>query len=290
MIMPDLPPTESSDHEGPDEAAHARAFLALIDAAAKQKKAPSVIKRKESEAHYSDALDAQTDETALQLLMLAALTDPGNAAALLELKSFYDLTLEEDLAATRAIIGIAERRLGQKAFKAYAGHFWRFLETRPYMQARAELASLLDEAGQTELAINEWDALIDLDPDDNQGLRFVMLPLCLRLGLTDKAGHLLAQFAEADGGSTLYAWCQLLERLLVGDDAGAAAVLASARQANGFVEAYLLGHRQPPRDPSSEFDAGTREEAGYFAHILLEAWDPHAGALKWLFAQPKPAR
>ena len=29
-----------------------------------------------------------------------------------------------------------ELALGPKGFKQYAGHFWGFLETRPYMRAR----------------------------------------------------------------------------------------------------------------------------------------------------------
>jgi hypothetical protein len=36
-----------------------------------------------------------------------------------------------------------ELALGPRGFKEYAGHFWGFLETRPYMRARAGLASTL---------------------------------------------------------------------------------------------------------------------------------------------------
>ena len=36
--------------------------------------------------------------------------------------------------------------LGPRGFKQYAGHFWGFLETRPYMRARAGLAGTLLQA------------------------------------------------------------------------------------------------------------------------------------------------
>jgi hypothetical protein len=38
-----------------------------------------------------------------------------------------------------------ELALGPKSFKEYAGHFWGFLETRPYMRARAGLAGTLQK-------------------------------------------------------------------------------------------------------------------------------------------------
>jgi len=40
-----------------------------------------------------------------------------------------------------------ELALGPRRFKQYAGHFWGFLETRPYMRARAGLASTLLQLG-----------------------------------------------------------------------------------------------------------------------------------------------
>ena len=43
--------------------------------------------------------------------------------------------------------------LGTKGFDEYAGHFWGFLETRPYMRARAGLAATLDALGDVEAAI-----------------------------------------------------------------------------------------------------------------------------------------
>src|SRR3954471_11215905 len=43
-----------------------------------------------------------------------------------------------------------ESALGEKTFNEDAGHFWGLLETRPYMRARAGLASCLREAGKLD--------------------------------------------------------------------------------------------------------------------------------------------
>jgi hypothetical protein len=44
-----------------------------------------------------------------------------------------------------------ELALGRKGFQEYAGHFWGFLETRPYMRARAGLAGALLKLGDARL-------------------------------------------------------------------------------------------------------------------------------------------
>jgi ST7 protein len=49
-----------------------------------------------------------------------------------------------------------ELALGRKGFREYAGHFWGFLETRPYMRARAGLASALLKLGDDEAAIGHY--------------------------------------------------------------------------------------------------------------------------------------
>jgi len=45
-----------------------------------------------------------------------------------------------------------ERAIGAEAFEELTGHFWGVLETRPYMRARAGLATCLWELGEREAA------------------------------------------------------------------------------------------------------------------------------------------
>ncbi len=284
MIMQEQHTDNQADQE---DDKFARAYLALVHRGLQQKRATPVVKRKESEAHYVDALEAATDEHAYELLVQAVDTDPGNAAALRELKDYFDLTLEEDLLATRGIVAIAEKRLGKKGFTDNAGHFWSFLETRPYMQARADLANLLYEADMTDEAIAEWEALLALNPNDDQGARHFLIATCLEYGHLDKARALFDRFPNEAGEGALFVWCGVLERLLLQDDAGAAAALAVARTVNGFAEAYLLGHRQLPKELPDAYTPGSREEASFYAPILCQTWSAHPAAVKWLEAQPK---
>ena len=54
----------------------------------------------------------------------------------------------------------AELALGAQGFKEYAGHFWGFLETRPYMRARAGLAIALIKLGDEDAAVEHFRAML----------------------------------------------------------------------------------------------------------------------------------
>ncbi len=288
MIMQETE-TQERPHSS-DEKLRTQAFLSLVRFGLGQKRVTPVAKRKRAEALYADALDADSDENEYWLLVDAIRADPGSAEVLLALKEHFDLSLEEDLDATRGIVALAERRLGKKGFKDYAGQFWGFLETRPYMRARGDLASLLVEADRLDEAAAEWEALLALNPNDNQGFRYLLLPFSLERARLDKAAALFDAYPGEDKQSIVFCWCRVLERLLRGDEAGAAGVLAAARKQNGFVEAYILGHRQLSTNVPERYAPGSREEADAYAPELLSAWSAHPDALKWLARQPKPRK
>ena len=73
-----------------------------------------------------------------------------------------------------------ELALGPRGFNEYAGHFWGFLETRPYMRARAGLASTLLQLGDIDGALVHYRDMLGLNPNDNQGIRYVLAGCLLR--------------------------------------------------------------------------------------------------------------
>lgn len=74
---------------------------------------------------------------------------------------------------TRGMIA-GELALGPDRFAEMEGEFWGFLETRPYMRARAGLAAALQRAGRTDEAITHWRELLRLCPNDNLGVRYTL--------------------------------------------------------------------------------------------------------------------
>lgn len=89
------------------------------------------------------------------------------ASNLEEAKEFYQLGM-----------AAGERALGQQTFEEDVGHFWGFLETRPYMRARHGLAECLWLLGQHQEALAHYREMLVLNPNDNQGIRYELM-LCL---------------------------------------------------------------------------------------------------------------
>ncbi len=67
-----------------------------------------------------------------------------------------------------------ELALGPEGFEKCAGRFWGHLETRPYMRARAGLAAALWALGRRQEAIEHYRAMLELNPNDNQGIRYLL--------------------------------------------------------------------------------------------------------------------
>jgi tetratricopeptide (TPR) repeat protein len=236
-----------------------------------------------SQECYYDAMEAATAKETLRLLSLALELDPGNTDAWLMLMSHTPpLSADEEIATLRKIVASAEQRLGKQGFTDYAGHFWGYHETRPYMRARAALADALHRAGRVESSAVEVEAMLELNPGDNQGLRYRLLALYLALGRMDDARRLFARYPDEFDHSTVFAWSKVLERFLSGMPEEALLALAVARKQNAFSIAYLLGQRRPPKNPPDSYSSGSKEEAACFAGDLQLAWNAHPSAKKWL--------
>ena len=68
----------------------------------------------------------------------------------------------------------AKARLGTEDKKSFV--WWGELETRPYMRARHGLGLLYLEAGRFDEAIGEFKDLLWRNPNDNQGVRYLVAP------------------------------------------------------------------------------------------------------------------
>jgi tetratricopeptide (TPR) repeat protein len=228
-------------------------------------------------------MEARTEEEVLRLLTRALELDPGNTDAWLLVKSYCPpLPPDEEIETLRKLVAGAEERLGKQVFTDYAGHFWGYHETRPYMRARSALADALLRAGRVESAAAEVEGILELNPDDNQGLRYRLLAFYLALGRLDDTRRLFARYPDEFNYNTVFAWSKVLECFLSGKPEEALEALAVAQKQNAFTKAYLLGHRKLPKNPPDTYAPGSKEEAACFAADLQLAWNAHPAARKWL--------
>lgn len=232
-----------------------------------------------------DAMECDDPDEIERLARRALSHDPECVDALRMLALATARSAPELIAMLRNAIQAGARALGPEFFEENRGHFWGVLEARPYMRARFDLTDPLMNAGETEEAISHLEALLDLNQGDNQGVRYVLLPLYLEAGNLDAARKLLA--AYPDDYSAVFHWCRALERRLSGDLAGAATALAAAREMNPYVEAYLSDGKLPPRRVPGHYSPRKPSEAASFAKALRSCWLVHREAVAWLRACKK---
>lgn len=231
-----------------------------------------------------DAWEAGTVAEAQELILRALEKDPNNVDALLQAAAYAGIEGEERIELLRKVVAIGEKNLGPQTFKELQGNFWGFIETRPYMRARETLAQALRDAGRNAEAIAEWQAMLELNPNDNQGVRYSLLTCLLQLSRLEDARGLFKKYNESKFNA-VFAWGCVLEHFLAGDLKKASAALAGARKQNPHMQGYVLGHRQIPRQPPEAYAPGSKEEAICYAEDVRTAWLSHPAALKWLEKQ-----
>lgn len=181
-------------------------------------------------------------------------------------------------AGTRA----GERALGDEVFSEEAGNFWGILETRPYMRAREGLAGTLWALGEHEQALGHYRGLLELNPGDNQGVRYVLAGCLLEEGLDEELGELLEQYE--DEASAYWLYTRALFRFRT-EGAGERAndELKQATETNPYVPLYLLGRKNFLSQGLPELiGLGDESEAvSYFARSLTE-WLKTPGAVEWV--------
>lgn len=200
--------------------------------------------------------------------------------ALVVLTDLDARTTRAMIAGLQQAVAAGERSLGSKFIEENRGHFWGLIETRPYMRAMEQLAGQLFAEGLNLDAIHIYERMLELNPNDNQGIRDQLLGAYLCADDLQGAGKLLKRF-KGDAGAT-FAWGSVLERFLAGDPTGADVALKTSRQANPFVELYMTGRKPIPRELPEMYSLGSEEEATMCMDSVGRAWALHKDAVFWL--------
>ncbi|QDT73494.1 DUF6930 domain-containing protein [Lacipirellula limnantheis] len=187
-------------------------------------------------------------------------------------------TLEDEIQHGLRGLQAAERTLGSACFAENVGHFWDMTETRPYMRARFGLAESLTAAGRIDEALTHYQELLRLNPQDNQGVRYVLLPNLLAAGRDVEAARLLKQYNE-ESANWAYSRALLAFRLS-GRSAPAERELRDAIRTNSHVPELLCSEEPIPQPP--HYALGSFEEACVAVEELRPAFEVTSGALDWV--------
>lgn len=240
-----------------------------------------------------DAWEAANARTRISLAYKALAVSPLCADAYSLLARERAGTPEEARALYELAVEAGERALGPTAFKEMAGEFWGWLETRPYMRARASLAQTLLQLGEEAAAIAHLQALLVLNPGDNQGLRYGLLACLLRRNDGPALAKLLADYEDEGSPFWLYTRALLGFRERGPDDPEAQDLARGGLKGNAHVAGILAGTEKPVAMEGDGYMVGGPDEATWYLLECGDAWLETPGAVAWLIqlaAAGKPKR
>jgi len=174
----------------------------------------------------------------------------------------------------------ARKKLGEKFFKENTGNFWGIHETRPYMRCLHGYADALTVLGHKKLALDIYFNMLDLNPNDNQGVRDFAGLYCLELNMMDAFEALAEQYAD-DVTAFFQYNLVLFSFLKEGDSEKTRELFAEARKRNKHVPLLLISKKNLP--PLADgYTLGDKTEAVYYCTFAREIWKSKLGTISWL--------
>jgi tetratricopeptide (TPR) repeat protein len=231
-----------------------------------------------------NAWDQPSSRARISLARKALAVSPLCADAYVLLAEEDAKSADQALEFYRKGVEVGEQALGAKGFREYAGHFWGFLETRPYMRARAGLADALSKLGDVDGAISHYQAMLTLNPNDNQGMRYLLARCLMRKGNTEALKKLLKQY-DVDGSAlwvytkALVAFRENSASVMIGEE-----LVKKAWKANRHVPAVLSGTKKAKPSTSGYVTMGGEDEAAHYVEEWGFDWHTTPGAIEWMMS------
>ncbi|GAA5221995.1 tetratricopeptide repeat protein [Membranihabitans marinus] len=222
----------------------------------------------------------ETAEKGKILVKKALKLYPNNVDAYSYLASIED-DISKAIMLYKKAIQVGEIDLGKEMFIEDRGYFWGYVETRPYMRAKADLADCYYSIGEDEKAIAIYEEMLELNTMDNQGVRYMLSNLLLALDDLSKYESFTENMedencAVLNFNKALYGfkkWGNTLETKKW---------LSEANKNNPYVIDYLLGAKKMPDSPPLYIGIGDENEAIAYVNDAYEVWDETDGSFKWL--------
>lgn len=215
-----------------------------------------------------------------KLVKQALELDPNNADAYNYLASI-EKDIDKAIVMFEKAIKAGEKTLGKKFFKEKR-YFWGMLETRPYMRAKAGLADCLYAKKEVDKAIEIYEEMLELNPNDNQGIRYLLSTLLLSKNDLTKFELFIKNSENEDCAvwnynNALYSFKKL------GRTAKTEKILMDAYKSNEFVIDFMLGIKKMPDEQPQYIGRGDENEAVSYLNGAWSIWDKTPEALDWLY-------
>lgn len=256
--------------------------------------APPSDKLEEAQDLIYKAMDYQDYRVRERLARMALELSPDCADAWNLLAEDVAGTEEQALEFYRKGIEAGARALGPE-LAAGRGRLWGNVKARPYMRARKGEAAILEELGRRGEAERAYYELLELNKNDNQGVRYLLLVFHAHKLEFARMDALINGGGYPDDCAAEWVYAKALAAYALGKPESSLC-LQNALAANPHVPDYLLTGKKPPLQHPDSVTVGGQDEAYMCAQLFRQAWENTPGALPWLkagqkaLAQPKAGR
>ncbi len=220
--------------------------------------------------------DAWEAETTAQKIKLArkALDIDLNAIDAYNIIGIHAATLAEKIALFREA-----NRIGEELFAPLMDDtemaWWGYIGTRPWMRARHNLGLALMEAEEEEGATTAFKTLIVLNPNDNQGIRYLLLKIFAQSGNYAECSSLIGLYP--DDSSIEFPSTKLLVELAKSksiknpDNLLAEIDKSNSHFLTGLKKAATTG-KWPSRSASEWVTFGSKQQSDLCLSEFRQAW------------------
>ncbi|MFY0543884.1 tetratricopeptide repeat protein [Brevibacillus sp. H7] len=243
--------------------------------------ASRISRKEEAQTLLFHAWDEPSDHKRVQLARKALELYPDSPEAYTILAESEADTLEEAAMYYKQGMLAGERDLREAFMRENKGHFWMITSTRPYMLAKLGYATSCWELGKFREALKQYEELLDLNPNDNQGVRYLLLAAYIETGQFPKAEQLVERYQDDQSANFLYNRV-LIEYGLNGNTAQLHSLMKKAKKQNRYVIDYLLGKQRIPEEIPEYIGFGDRSEAIDYIQNHIHLWNEKPELLRLL--------
>jgi tetratricopeptide (TPR) repeat protein len=178
---------------------------------------------------------------------------------------------------------LARDALGTESSRAF--QWWLELETRPYMRARQGLGWIAWRTGRYREALEQYEALLKLNKNDNQGVRYLIGPLYQLAGDLEGAQRAYERYAKGypdDMGDPHHSFCWGLVLYESGQAARAVQRWRRALFENIYIAPLLVGKSVPEAKIWHWTNLSQPDYAEEYLPLYRALWDRAGNALACL--------
>ncbi len=174
-------------------------------------------------------------------------------------------------------IEIGKKKYGGKYEEENKGHFWLIHETRPYMSCIYNLSECYYHSSKIEESIKLLEHLLELNPSDNQGVRYILSSHLLEAKNYIKFEKHSKSNSD-DSGIFFKFNNALYEFIKSGISMRANKYMVEAIEYNQFVVPQL---NRKAKIGSNSYSTGSKEEANYYCEYNAKIWQSIEGSIEW---------